>query len=240
MSLAFLRAISWGLNWLPVSLRSFVGKGIGLLWFYVVPIRRRTVIENLQEALKLSHSDAVKMARVNYQHYGRNFVEMLCSLTWSKQEYQKHVPVYGLENLRKARDQKTGGILLSCHLGNWEYGPGALVAAGLPIDIVVKRARSRFVEKFLTAYRRRTGTGILHEEGTAKDILKSLSQGRFVVFMLDQFMGAPIGLPVTFLENRLEQQRLYPLLWRRKRCRFSRRTPFETSTEMPMLLLARR
>jgi hypothetical protein len=39
---------------------------------------------------------------------------------------------------------------------------------------------------------------VIYESGTIRDIFESLGRQRFVVFVLDQFMGPPIGLPVTF------------------------------------------
>jgi hypothetical protein len=107
--------------------------------------------------------------------------------------------VEGIENAEKFYHQGQGGFFLTCHLGNWEILVGSGASSGIPADIIVKRAKSPWFQKFLEDYRNRLGVGVLWESGTAKDILRALSRGRFVGFIFDQFMGPPIGLPVKFM-----------------------------------------
>lgn len=104
-----------------------------------------------------------------------------------------------MENIRAYYEKGIGGFILTCHLGNWELLTGSGAAKGIPADVVVKRVQNPHFEGLLQWYRRRLGVRLLIETGTAKDILKAISKGRFVGFVLDQFMGPPIGLPVNFM-----------------------------------------
>jgi len=176
-----------------------MGDAFGLGWFYLVPIRRKVVKENLRLAFpSLTNQELDRLARDNYRHYGKCLIEILLSLSWSPETYRKKVVIEGLENAERHYRAGRGGFFLTCHLGNWEVLVGSGASWGIPVDIVVKRAQNQTAEQLLKWYRNRLGVGVLIETGTAKDILRSISKGRFVGFILDQFMGPPIGLPVTF------------------------------------------
>lgn len=195
-----LTAFSKLLNLLPQRFVLLLGDGVGWIWFYVIPIRRATVLENLKLVLSDRYSEAErwKIARRNYCHYGRCLFEIFQSISWGAEEYRRRVIVEGLENAAQFYREGRGGYFLTCHLGNWELLVGSGAAHGIPVDIVVKYARNPTAEALLQWYRDRLGVGVLLESGTAKDILRSISRGRFIGFILDQFMGPPIGLPIQF------------------------------------------
>lgn len=200
MIFSVLYLISKWLNLFPARWNLFWGDCLGGLWYRLVPIRRSTVLKNLRDCFGNSLSDVEieRLALQNYHHYGRTLFEMLRSFAWSKEQFRHQVAIDGFENLDRCLASGKGAFLLTLHLGNWEVGAGAIAASGIPFDIVVKHSRTRWVERLLRSYRTRSGLGIFLESKTAKDILKSLSHGRVVGFMLDQFMGPPIGLPVHF------------------------------------------
>jgi hypothetical protein len=94
--------------------------------------------------------------------------------------------------------EKRGGVFLAAHLGNWELAVAAVAANGIPIDVVVKESKNATSQKFLEWYRDRLGIGVFLETKTVKEIFNSINSGRWVVFILDQYMGPPIGVPVNF------------------------------------------
>lgn len=200
MIFSILYLISKWLNLFPARWNLFWGDCLGGLWYWLIPIRRSTVLKNLRDCFgnRLSDAGIERLALQNYRHYGRTLFEMLRSFAWSKEQFRHQVAIDGFENLDRCLLAGKGAFLLTLHLGNWEVGAGTIAASGIPFDIVVKHSRTRWVEKLLRRYRTRSGLGIFLESKTAKDILRSLSKGRVVGFMLDQFMGPPIGLPVNF------------------------------------------
>lgn len=198
-----LKPISLLLCFLPRRAQLALGDAMGWVWFHVIRFRREIVLSNLKLAFgnELNESQLRHLALQNFQHYGKTLIEIVASLSWSKEDFAKRVVIEGWDHLTPFLEKKTGGFLLTSHLGNWEFAICAVAARGMPLDVVVKKSRTPAAEKFLQWYRRRTGAGIFLEEGTAKDILRSLSRGRFIGFILDQFMGPPIGLPVQFFKN---------------------------------------
>jgi KDO2-lipid IV(A) lauroyltransferase len=195
-----LIVLSHAMNRTPRALRVALGKSIGWTWFHILRFRRGVVLENLRLAYGKEKTEAElqKIAAANFHHYGLLITEIIQSVTWKSADYARNIPFDGLENLKGALAKGQGAFVLSLHIGNWEWTMGALVANGIAADAVVKRSKNAAADKFLLDHRQNMGMGILFESGTAKDILRSLGKGRMVGFMLDQFMGPPIGLPVNF------------------------------------------
>jgi Kdo2-lipid IVA lauroyltransferase/acyltransferase len=187
-------------NLLPRASYLWLGDGLGFIWFWIVRFRRDVVLSNLRAvfAKELSEKEIRRLALRNFQHYGRTLFEIIRSISWSQAQYRKNVVVEGLENVKPFVEKNEGGFFLTAHFGNWELAIGSTSSAGIPMDVVVKHSRVPSIEELQQWYRRNMGVGIYLESGTAKDILRSLSKGRWVAFILDQFMGPPIGLPVTF------------------------------------------
>lgn len=196
----FLTVFSALLNIIPTRIASVLGGALGGFWYRVIRFRRDVVRDNLRLAYRETKTEAEieKLAIGNFRHYGQLLFEFGRSVNWQTEDYRRHVPLHGIENLTPFLKRGQGGLLLAAHLGNWELAVASAAAHGVPIDIVVKHARNPNAEAMLQWYRSKMGVGVFLESGTAKDILRSISKGRFVVFILDQFMGPPIGLPVKF------------------------------------------
>lgn len=202
MSILFLilNCFSLALNVFSKSFLIVLGNLIGDFWFYIARFRRRVVLENLKKAFKNEkpEKELLEITRANFRHYCLTLLEILQAVSWTPDQYRKNMRLEGEEFIRKLLREGKGGYLLTGHFGNWEIAIGAIAAHGIPLDIVAKRAASPFFQKLLQWYREKLGVGILFESGSALRILRSVNEGRFIGFILDQFMGPPIGLPVTF------------------------------------------
>lgn len=195
-----LHILSFFINLIPKAVRFHLGNTIGSAFYYLIGFRKEIILSNLKLAFGETHSDSEikKIAVKNYQHYGNLFFEFLASVNWKKEDYLKKVKRVNWEKIEELSREKKPAFILTSHLGNWEFSIATAAAVGIPIDVVVKESKTKLAEKYIQWYRRRTGAGIFLESGTAKDILRSCNQGRQIGFILDQFMGPPIGLPVTF------------------------------------------
>ena len=173
----------------PQRILLLVGDAIGWFWYSCLRFRRNVVNENLEIAFgdRLSPKERDNLARRNFQHYGRVLLEILQSINWTSEQYRKRVVVEGLENIEVYTKAGQPGFILSGHLGNWELTIGASVANGVPLDIVVKKARSARAERILQWYRRKAGAGVYLESGTAKDILRSFFAGQ-----MGRFYSGPV------------------------------------------------
>ena len=121
---------------------------LGSLFYYVFPIRRRIVLENMRQVFgdSLDEADIRRLARCFYTHFLRVIVENLSMFWTSDRGLAARVEVQGEEHLFRAGEQGKGILLLTGHFGNWEQ---ASIGAMLQFD----EFRNRFhaVRKSLSA-----------------------------------------------------------------------------------------
>jgi KDO2-lipid IV(A) lauroyltransferase len=86
------------------------------------------------------------------------------------------------------RDAATAGgvVLLTGHLGNWEMGGAAIVAHGVPLDVIGKGMSNRLFERDLFDMRERLGMRVLPMGEAAREAPRSLASGRVVAMLGDQ------------------------------------------------------
>ena len=195
-----LRIPSYCLRLLPVAMRLALGRGLGRVWFHLIRFRRSVVLANLRIALgsELGEKELLRIARTNFEHYGVTIVECLVAMGWRPEDFARAAPVEGASHLHDALRLGKGAIILSGHLGNWEMVLGSSAGLGVPVHAVVKQTAHPWMTQLLRRFREGSGIRLIYESGTAREILTALRAGETVVFVIDQFMGPPIGLPVTF------------------------------------------
>lgn len=198
--ITLLKILSFFLNLLPGLVLDLISRISSWFLYRILSFRRNIVEANLQLVFgdKKSREELRTLSYLNYQHYSRTLLEILKSITWSADTYRKQTRLEGFENIKQLIDQNKGGVFLGAHLGNWEFAVSTAALNGVPVDVVVKEAKSKLGQKFLDWYRKRFGVGIFLETKTVREIFGSINSGRFTVFILDQFMGPPIGVPVKF------------------------------------------
>ncbi len=195
-----LKIISSFINWTPDWVINILSCSMGWFVYRIIGFRRDVIEQNLKLVFEKekSETEIKRLALQNYQHYARTLFEILRSITWGEKEYLENTKITGLDNIASLLKAKKGGVFLGTHLGNWEVSISTVAVHGVPVDVVVKEAKSALGQKFLDWYRGRFGVGIFFETKTVKEIFNSFNSGRFTIFILDQFMGPPIGVPVSF------------------------------------------
>ena len=121
---------------------------LGSLFYYLLPIRRGVVLENMRQVFgdSLDEAEIRRLARCFYTHFLRAIVENLSMFWTSDRGLAARVEVQGEEHLFRAGEQGKGILLLTGHFGNWEQ---ASIGAMLQFD----EFRNRFhaVRKSLSA-----------------------------------------------------------------------------------------
>ncbi len=194
-----LTPLAWLLRLLPRTWFQRLGALLGDLFCGLAPKRLAIAKKNLREAMpELSEEQLDRTARESFRHHGHFVVETIEAISWTKKDFLQNVDIQGLEVFDELRRQGKGAVILGCHLGNWEISILSFAARGMPLDIVVKSFPFRPMETFMKWFRSRTGAKVLWESVPPTEFWRSFSQGRFVCFVLDQYMGPPIGIPVKF------------------------------------------
>ncbi len=186
---------------MPQRMRWWSGALLGWLWFDVFRLRRFTVLKNLTIAFpEKSKEERLRIARQSLRYLGYGFVEFCLLPTMNQAWLKKSVVFEGLEHFEKAQAQGKGVLLLSLHLGNGDIGMAAMALKGLRINVISKKFKNKFANQLWFGIRERLGTVFMepHGRNLAFDILRACRNNRAVIFVIDQFMGRPFGIPTTF------------------------------------------
>lgn len=184
---------------LPRSARSLLGDIIGLLWFDVLRIRRRVAIENVGIAFpEKDLKERTRIARMSLRHMGRSIVEYSLFPFFRAADIPKHFTIHGQEHLDRAYAKGKGVLFLGLHLGNGDFGIAAMSRRGWPVSLISKEFKAKWLNDLWFGMRAKHGTQFISPEKSSFQILRALKAKRVVFFVLDQFMGPPIGCRTRF------------------------------------------
>jgi KDO2-lipid IV(A) lauroyltransferase len=182
----------------------------GVLLYYLCPIRKRTIINNMRQVFgdRPSATDIRKLAQSFYSHFLRSIRENL-SLIWvSKSRHVKNVDIIGVEHMLKAAEKQKGILVMTGHFGNWEY-------AGLAAIRQFEEFRDRFhiirktlnvgLERMIVQRHLKSGLRIIRREDALSQALDALANNDAIIYVMDQhastgpksvrveLFGAPAG-----------------------------------------------
>ncbi|HEV2106105.1 MAG TPA: hypothetical protein VGU27_10280, partial [Candidatus Eisenbacteria bacterium] len=115
--------------------------------FALRPPARRAAEANLQRLLPgASGAERTALAREAFAHFALTLVDFLRLRRLPRAALLDAFEIRGREHLEAARAGGRGVIVLSAHLGCWEWGAAWLGASGVPLRLAA-RAHERGVER---------------------------------------------------------------------------------------------
>ena len=89
-------------------------------------------------------------------------------------------------------------VLLTPHLGCWEYAALASAPLGLRMIVISRPLDNPMLEETIRRFRERTGNVIVHKSEAAREILRILRRGGIVGILADQRARKPDAVVVPF------------------------------------------
>ncbi len=198
--LGFLgRIFAAGIAFAPEGIRRSLGDAVGFLWFEVLKIRRRVALENVRLAFpEKSEKEVLAIAQGSMSNLGRTIIEFAQFPFFSREKLNDFFVFEGFENVTEALKKKKGVLFLSMHLGNGDFAVAASSISGLKINLISKRFKTKWLDELWFGMRAKHGTKFISPEKSSFEILRALGRNEVVIFVLDQFMGPPIGVRTKF------------------------------------------
>jgi KDO2-lipid IV(A) lauroyltransferase len=176
------------------------GRGLSTAAFVLVRRRRAIALDNLRQALGTELDDAELRAicRGSFQHLGVVLAEFLRLPSLSPAQLLDRFRVTGLEHVQAARAAGRGPVLITAHVGNWEWLCAAQAHLGVGAVIVTRHAHVGAVDRFWQGRRARCGIETVDGAGSLPQILRLLRAGRPVGLAIDQHEGGTSAVRVPF------------------------------------------
>jgi Kdo2-lipid IVA lauroyltransferase/acyltransferase len=190
---------SWLISRLSWRRAQRLGALFGMLWYHVVPIRRRVVMENLRLALP-AIPDHRLIARAAYRHFGISLFELFKMSRMAPADIAGRVHPRGMEHFNTALARGKGVIVVTAHFGNFDLQAVSQAASGIPLAIVSRTLHAGGANRFWMETRKQSGLRIFSDKGAGKSILKWLRKGGVLGLTVDQRTSpANGGILVDFM-----------------------------------------
>jgi KDO2-lipid IV(A) lauroyltransferase len=186
VSTLVLRAFAFFAGLLAWGRAQRLGAVLGLVWFYVVRIRRRVVFSNLSKALPSMRSEHEKIAREAYRHFGMSAMEFLQLRSIGPDGIARLIRTRGMEHYDAAKASGRGIVVVTAHFGNFDLLACSQAASGIPLAIVSRDLHQNGIGRFWMETRESSGLKIFPDKGAAKQVLSWLKSGRVLGLTVDQ------------------------------------------------------
>jgi Kdo2-lipid IVA lauroyltransferase/acyltransferase len=170
-------------------------------------------LANVEQAFPdLAVAERRRLARRSWQHLGMTVVELARLLARPLQATLDELAFEGLEHLDGVMKAHGRVLVLTAHLGNWEYLSAAARLAGYPLAIVVRPLDSPTLDVLAADLRRKTGAMLIEKRGALRPVLEALRRGGMVGILLDQNAARREGVFVPFFGRAASTSRSIALL----------------------------
>ena len=187
------------LNWLGFRIADRLVQGLplrfsralALLLARLAFVARVPAREHLEDNLRQLHPSAggleiTGLARAAFSNFALSFVDLLRLSRLEPDRVAREVEVRGAQHLEAARRSGRGVILLSAHVGNWEWGAAFLSALGARVRVAAREQRGRALEAWFARSRGRHGISRLSGAPLWLSAARALRRREWVALMGDR------------------------------------------------------
>jgi KDO2-lipid IV(A) lauroyltransferase len=168
-----------------------IGRVLGRLLGAVDRRHRVVAVENLRGAYgpTLGEEEADRMALRVYERLGGTAAEMIHGPRLLRgRAARRRLPSSGAEGLLRAA-QGRPVVLLSGHLGNWEFLVPAARIAGFDLVPVARPLDNPLLDRWLEGLRAAMGNRPLPKRGALRSLVRAVRAGRSIGLLVDQNAG---------------------------------------------------
>jgi KDO2-lipid IV(A) lauroyltransferase len=170
-------------------------------------------LDNLRQALpELDPAARRRLYRRSCQHLGRVFVELCALLSRSPDRLLARVMLDGREHLDRVMAAHGRTLVLTAHLGNWEFLSVAHRLTPYPLAVVVRPLDIPWLNGLAERLRRKAGVELIDKREALRPVLAALARGAMVGILLDQNAVRHEGVFVPFFGRPASTSRAIALL----------------------------
>jgi len=183
-----------------------LGSALGRLACRVDKKRHRYAERNLRVAYgeSLTPAERAALIRHTFEHWGKSTIDFLRAPALTRAQRSDLVTgVEGREELEALRAEGKGFILVTGHLGNFEFLGRWLADQGVPSTVIVRDPSNPAFAAYVRKMREYGGNEALSRGTSPRELLSRLRKGRVITLGIDQnctdlfvpFFGVPAGTP---------------------------------------------
>ena len=210
-----LMFLSWLACRTPRPILLAAGWVLGNLYYLLIPKMRQRAVEHMMPALDIDEAEAKKLVRASFINMARNVLDILAMPMLNEENLSEYIEIDHLERMQEALAEGHGVVVLTGHVGCWEWLSAAFTLNGIPVSAIAKPQPNIEYTRVLDDLRATIHVEIF-SRGTSELIAaaRALKRGRLLGFLADQD-GGPGGAFIEFL-GRTASTPLGPAVFSRK------------------------
>ncbi len=187
------------LSWPPWWLSRTIAFAIADIWRCLDKRHSRRIVRQSMDRLGITEAEARDLCRRNYRHYLQLFMEIARLNRMSDAEVERRTDRNGSDVImRDLLAKGKGMVVVTGHLGNWEWGAVAMGMLGVAHGFIARPLDNPYLDAFINRIRERTGATVWDKYGSMRKGLGALRKGLGLVAVADQD-GGKNGCPTPFL-----------------------------------------
>lgn len=192
-----------------------LGWVLGNLYYLIIAKMRRRAVVHMMPALGIDEAAAKKLVRASFINMARNFLDILAMPMLNERNFRDYIEIDHLERMQAALAEGHGVVVLTGHIGCWEWLSAAFTLNGMPVSAIAKPQPNIQYTRVLDDLRATIHVEIF-SRGTSELIAaaRALKRGKLLGFLADQD-GGPGGAFIEFL-GRTASTPLGPAVFSRK------------------------
>ncbi|MBS0371446.1 MAG: lipid A biosynthesis acyltransferase [Proteobacteria bacterium] len=192
-------ALLWLLHWLPLSMQAPIGRGLGLLLYWIIAPRRKVVLTNLRLCFPdQSEAERRALAKEHFALAGRSLIERGIAWFASEERVRRIVRIRGEETLAKLIEARQPVILLTPHFLGLDLG-GTRIAASFDSVSIYARQKDPVIDRWLYHGRSRFGSQVLlRRDESVRASIKAMKEIRPFYYLPDMDNGPEDSVFVPF------------------------------------------
>ncbi len=161
---------------------------LGWLLYYLKPFKKSTAQQNIARVFQYSLTAWEKklLSVAYYSHVITSIKEMISYAFTSKQRLAEGINIIGIEHLNKALQSDKGVLVMTGHLGSWEFAP---LFSFVKTDgyaerfyCIRKSLRFAFLDKIFIRRFSDVGFKIINQANAIRQAGKALQKKRYCFF----------------------------------------------------------
>ena len=184
---------------LPYDVLLMLGKVLGNLYYLLIKKQRERAVAQMMPALNISEEEARRTVRASFVNLARNMLDIFYMPNLNEKNLSQYIKIDHLERMKAALAEGHGVVVLTGHIGTWEWLSAAFTLNNLPVTAIAKLQPNAEYSRALDDLRAtirveifNRGTNELRAAGRA------LKEGKILGFLADQDAG-PGGAFIKFL-----------------------------------------
>jgi KDO2-lipid IV(A) lauroyltransferase len=185
---------------LPLSFSHFLAEIYAYVFYYIIPIRKKTAISNLKLAFpEKDEKEIHKIVKGVYKNVLIVIFEFFYMRKLKTEGLKSIISVTNPEKYEECLARGKGVVVVSAHFGNWELmAHGVARVIGHPVYVIVKKQSNEKLDVRINEIRESGGNKMIEMQNAPRGVLTALRENKIVAILGDQTAPKDNSVKVHF------------------------------------------